>query len=138
MSQTVSADKIIGKGLIARVRMPAYDGSLTRIQWQFEPNDPIGTVYSYVQDRGKLYWMIWDRVNNKKPFYVEHGQGRFVITDAIRQAIRQQRLETQNLSREEEIKIKGAIPYYFEKYGIWVLGAIAVIALGREYIKKKA
>ena len=138
MSQTVSADKIIGKGLIARVRMPAYDGSLSRIQWQFEPGDPVGTVYSYVQDRNKVYWVIWDRVNNKKPFYVEHAQGRFVITDAIRQAIRQQRLETQNLSREEEIKIKGAIPYYFEKYGIWVLGAIAFIALGREYIKKRA
>lgn len=134
---TVSADKIIGKGLIAKVRMPAYDGSLTRVQWTFEPNDPVGTVYSYVQDRGKLYWVIWDRVNNKKPFYVEHGVGRFVVTDAIKQAIRQQRLETQNLSREEEIKIKGAIPYYLEKYGIWVLGAIAFIALGREAIKKK-
>jgi len=134
---TVSADKIIGKGLIAKVRMPAYDGSLTRVQWTFEANDPVGTVYSYVQDRGKLYWMIWDRANNKKPFYVEHGVGRFVVTDAIKQAIRQQRLETQNLSREEEIKIKGAIPYYLEKYGIWVLGAIAFIALGREAIKKK-
>lgn len=111
---TVTADKIIGKGLIAKVAIAKLNGSLQQIGI-FRPGDAIGTVFSYIQRGTAVYWMI--QPTSGQPFYVQHGAGRFEITDDIKNAIEQQRQEREREAREEEIRQKGAIPYYIEKYG---------------------
>lgn len=131
---TISADRIIGKGLIAKVRVAQYDGAFKKIG-TFAPQETIGTVYSFVQRDGKLFWMLYD-VNNK-PFYVQHGVGRFVITESIRDQIRLQRLQ-ERTERQEAIKEqKGELRYYIEKYGLWVLGTFAFVAITTAYLKNK-
>lgn len=132
---TVTADKIIGKGLIAKVTVSKLNGSLQKIG-TFAPGDPVGVVYSYIQRGTNLYWMI--QPTNNAAFYVLHGAGRFEITDDIKNAIREQQQERERERRESEIQQKGAIPYYFEKYGKIVLAVAVGAYLLNTYIKKKA
>lgn len=132
---TVSADKIIGKTLIAKVNISKLSGTFNKVA-TFAPGETIGIVYSYVMRDGKLFWLFYDTFD--KPYYVQHGQGRFEVTDTIRTEIRKQRAEQQQQEAEQLKKIKGEIPYYIEKYGIWIIGSIAAVVLLNTYIKKKA
>lgn len=132
---TISADRVVGKGLIAKVTIAKLNGTFNRIG-TFEKGEPIGNVYSYVMRDGKLYWMFYDTFD--RPYYVQHGEGRFVITDAIKSEVKKQQAELKAEEAEELKKLKGELPYYLEKYGIWIIASIAGIVLLNTYIKKKA
>jgi len=132
---TVTADKIIGKGLIAKINIPKLNSNLRKIG-EFKNGDTIGVVYSYIQEGGKLYW-LFEPVFNQPPFLVEHGPNRFIITDDIRNAITEQQLEREKEIREQEIANKGAIPYYIEKYGKWLILIIAGTVIVKTLINKK-
>ena len=132
---TVTADKIIGKGLIAKVTVSKLNGSFSKIG-TFAPGEAIGVVYSYIQRGTNLYWMI--QPTNGAAFYVLHGAGRFEITDDIRNAIKEQEAERERERRDAEIQQKGAFVYYFERYGKIVLAVAVGAYLLNTYIKKKA
>lgn len=130
----ITADRVINKTLIAKVNIAKLDGALKQIGL-FKPGATIGVVYSYILRDGKLYWMLYDSLN--RPFYVQHGQNRFVITDAIASEIKKQRRELTAEEQEQLKNLKGEIPYYIEKYGIWILVSVAAIILLNTYIKNK-
>jgi hypothetical protein len=132
---TVTADKIIGKGLIAKINIPKLNSSLRKIG-EFKNGDSIGVVYSYIQEGGKLYW-LFEPGFNQPPYLVEHGTNRFIITDDIRNAITEQQLEREKEIREQEIANKGVIPYYIEKYGKWLILIIAGTVIVKTLINKK-
>jgi hypothetical protein len=133
---TVTADKIIGKGLIAKITVPKLNSSLIKIG-EFKPGDPIGVVYSYIQRGTKLYWLFDEPGTNKPPYLVEHGSRSFVLTDDIRNAIREQEGRLDRELREQEIANKGVIPYYIEKYGKWLVLIIAGTVIIKTLINKK-
>jgi hypothetical protein len=132
---TVTADKIIGKGLIAKINIPKLNSNFTKIG-EFKNGDAIGVVYSYIQRGTKLYWLFEPGIN-QAPFLVEHGSNRFIITDDIRNAMNQQELERDRELREQEIANKGVIPYYIEKYGKWLVFIIAGTVIIKTLINKK-
>lgn len=131
---TVTADKIIGKGLIAKVSVPKLNSALTQIGI-FKPGASVGVVYSYIQRGTKLYWLI--QAADQAPYLVEHKQGIFEITEDIANVIRQQQLEREKELRDIEIEQKGAIPYYIEKYGKFLVLIIAGTILAKTLIQKK-
>ena len=131
---TVSAEKIIGKGLIAKQTVKKLNSLLQPIG-EFSPGDPVGVVYSYIQRGGKLYWLF--QPDFMPPYLVEHTTTSFEITDDIKNVITKQRLEREKELRDEEIKIKGAVPYYVEKYGKFLVLIIAGVYLSKYLIQKK-
>lgn len=133
--KNITADRIINKTLIAKVTIAKLNGTFNKIG-TFAPGSTIGIVYSYVLRDGKLYWMLYDAFD--KPFYVQHGAGRFQITQPIKSELRKQKAELSAEEAEALKNTKGEIPYYIEKYGIWIIGSIAAIVLLSTYIKKKA
>lgn len=125
---STTADKVIGKTLYARqpVQLFKYVGSES---FKTLPtNSVIGVVWSWIVKDGSLYWVFED--NNKKFYYVKHDANKIKLAKESEQEIK-------NIQEEEKLKQRGVIPYYIEKYGLWILGAIAVITLGKEVIKKK-
>ena len=66
-------------------------------------------------------------------YYVKADPGAFTATDQILQAYKLQKAEQE----KELIQQKGAVPYYIEKYGVWVIGAVLAIVAVKELIKKK-
>jgi hypothetical protein len=80
--QIYSAADIIGKTLIPKVevlvkRLPRDSDPYI---YKVKAGQTIGVVYSYLEpsmDRKSLYWMFKDEFG--KPYYVEHGDGKFSI-----------------------------------------------------------
>lgn len=131
---TITADKVIGKNLIAKVAISKLNGAFQKIG-SFAPGSNIGIVFSYIQRNGQVYWMIQPEYG--QPFYVLHGPGRFEITQDIKDAQKEQQIEREKEQREREINAKGAIPYYVEKYGKFLLIVVAGAYVLNTYIKKK-
>ena len=139
----ISADKVIGKTLIAKKRIPVYSGcSNTNKPYRYvEPGNIVGVVSSYIINScgGVLHWSFGKFDKNdpynklKKIYYVKHEKGAFEITDEIKTAAQ--------LEKEEEekklIAEKGAFRYYLDKYGLVVLLVIAGTILAKAAIQKK-
>ena len=127
----ISADKIIGKTLFAKKKVDKLNYSLQKIG-EFNAGDNVGKVFSYIQRGGAVYWLFDNSRGDR--YAVKHDSTAFKISEGVREAIEKEKAEKE----EEKKKEKGAIPYYIEKYGIWLLAAIAAITLGKAYIQKKA
>ena len=134
MPGTVSVNKIIGKGLIAKKNVDRLNSSLQKIG-TYKPGESIGVVYSYIQRNGKIYWMF--QPDFMPPYLVEHTSTSFQITDDIANVIKEQKLQREKELRDQEIEIKGAIPYYIEKYGKFLVLIIAGVYLTKSFITKK-
>jgi hypothetical protein len=97
MGITLTADKIVGKTLVAKKRVPvkdlAYDSA--KVVRYVEPGKTVGVVFSYLNptaNRSVVYWMF--EPPGQKPFYVPHDPNSFDL-DKIKKQI------------EEEEKKKG-------------------------------
>ena len=126
----LSADKIIGKTLYAKRQLDKLNSSLQKIG-VFQKGQSVGQVYSYVVRNGQVYWLFNDAFG--KPYLVKHDSTAFQFSAGVQEAVKKEEAE----KVKEEIQTKGQIPYYIEKYGKWVLGAIIVVTLAKEFIKKK-
>ena len=126
----ISADKIIGKTLFAKKQIDKLDSSLRKIG-VFAPGVSVGIVYSYIVRNGNVYWMFYDLMN--KPYYVKHTGDSFKFSGGVEEAVQQQKIEKE----KQLIQDKGAIPFYIEKYGKWVLIGIVGVALFSSYLKYK-
>lgn len=125
----VSADKIIGKNLYAKKRIDKLNYSLQKIG-VFNAGDPVGQVYSYIIRNGNVYWLFNSGLMGK--YAVKHDSTAFRITEGVKEAIDKQKQEIEQQKKQE----KGAVSYYIEKYGVWILGAIVASVAIKEYIKK--
>jgi hypothetical protein len=126
----VNAGQIIGKTLFAKKQLDKLNSSLQKIG-TFPAGQSVGVVYSYIQRNGIVYWMFYDAM--KRPYYVKHSADSFQFSGGVKEAF-----EKESAEKEKElIQQKGAVPYYIEKYGKWVLGAIVAVSLFRVYIKNK-
>ena len=77
---SVSADKIIGKSLIARKTVKVYNLPDGSVFGEVKPNGFVGQVYSYITRPSGLWWQL---IGGK---YVKHETGAFQQTDEIRTA----------------------------------------------------
>ena len=123
----------IGKGLYAKKNIDKLDLSRKKIG-QFKSGDFVGNIYSWIERDGAIYWLFKPTYGND--YLVKHDPYGFKLTNEIRDAIEiedaKREKEKQDLLKQE----KGAISYYIEKYGIWVLGAVLASVALKEYIKK--
>jgi hypothetical protein len=126
----LSADKIIGKTLFAEKQLDKLNSNLSKIG-TFAKGSSVGIVYSYIIRNGSVYWMFYDATN--KPYYVKHSADSFKFSGGVADALSQQQLEKEKQLKEQ----KGAIPYYIEKYGKWILLYGIGAYLVATYIKSK-
>ena len=126
----LSADKIIGKTLFAAKQVEKLNSNLTNIG-NFAKGSSVGVVYSYIIRNGSVYWLFYDVSN--KPYYIKHSADSFKFSGGVSEALQQQQLEKE----KQLIQDKGAVPYYIEKYGKWVLLAVVGVAIFRGYLKYK-
>lgn len=131
----ISADKVIGKTLIAK-------GYVDKLNWQrqkigqYKPGDVIGVVRTYVQlGTPYVYWVfgIFDPNNPNRQFLVKHEKGKFEITSEIKTAAQLEKEEQEKILLEQ----KGAFRYYIEKYGLIAALIIAGTILAKTAIQKK-
>ena len=134
----ISADKVIGKTLIAK-------GYVDKLNWQrqkigqYKPGDVIGVVKSYVQlGTPYVYWVFgnYDPRFIQFPgqqFLVKHEKGKFEITSEIKAATQLEKEEQEKILLEQ----KGAFRYYIEKYGLIAALIIAGTILAKTAIQKK-
>ena len=138
----ISADKVIGKTLIAKTNVDKLNWLRQKIG-QYKAGDVIGVVRSYVQlGTPNVYWVfgIFDPNNPNRQFLVKHEKGKFEITSEIKTAAQLENIEEkiQKEKKEKElISEKGAFRYYIEKYGLIVALIIAGTILGKAAIQKK-
>lgn len=124
---STTADKVIGQTLYARQPVELLKRIGDKPYKTLPTGSIIGVVNTWVKRDGALYWYFIEGYNS---FYVKHDANKLKLSKTSAQ-------ELENKQEEEKLKQRGVIPYYIEKYGLWILGAIAVITLGKEVIKKK-
>lgn len=126
----ITADKIIGKQLFAKKQIDKLNSLLEKVG-VFNAGDSVGIVYSYITRNGQVYWTFYDM--NGKYYLLKHDPSGFKFSSDVQQAFDEQK----QAKEKQLIEQKGAVPYYFEKYGKWVLGAFIGVAIIKEIIKKK-
>ncbi len=72
----MTADKYIGAELWALVPVSLMSSPNGRYLREIKPNNYIGTIYSYVQNNGVLWWQLDDREGQFKG-YVQHDENKF-------------------------------------------------------------
>lgn len=108
-----TADQIIGKKMYAKQPVSRLSYSFNRtgtIQPGF-----VGVVFSYVTRPDGVYWII---TGGPSGFLVKHEAARLSLDPVER---KQLEVKQQAQKEKELIETKGAIPFYIEKYGRWVL-----------------
>lgn len=129
----VGLDKLIGLNLKAAKRLNAYNfaDAPHKIVFQIPVGGNAGKVYSWLE-RPDGIWLQFQRSNGSF-YYIKADTGSFTATDQVLQAYKLQKAEQD----KELIQQKGAVPFYIEKYGIWVIGGILAIVAVKELIKRK-
>jgi hypothetical protein len=84
-----SADQVIGKTLVAqkRINVRTLPETTATVLFITEPGQTVGTVYSYVQRSGKVWWQI--ELSDKKSGWCQHNQGWYSL-----RALKQQGAKT--------------------------------------------
>jgi hypothetical protein len=126
----ITADKIIGKTLFAKKQLDKLNFDLVKIG-TFAKGSSVGVVYSYIQRNGNVYWMFYDSFN--KPYYILQTADSFVFSGGVSEALMQQQIDKEKQLKDQ----KGAIPYYIEKYGKFILLYGIAAYLVATYIKNK-
>jgi hypothetical protein len=125
----ITADQIIGKTLFAAKTLDKLNASLQKTG-TFKPGESVGVVYSYITRNGQVHWMFYDSFG--KAYYIKHTADSFKFSKDIQNALQQQQMKEE----KEIIAQKGAVPYYIEKYGKYVLIAFVGLALIKTFYKK--
>lgn len=121
-----SADQIIGKKIYAKTPVKALNSALQPTGQVFPAGRLIGTVWSYVIRNGIVYWII----GNQNGFLIKQDAAQLSLDP-------QERKDLELRQQRQQLQDKGAIAFYIEKYGKWLLLAgLASVAI-REFIKRK-
>jgi hypothetical protein len=133
-----SADDIINKTLIAKINVVAYSQPFitSPVYAAYKSGQTIGVVYSYVIKNGVIWWLFYDV--NKKPYYVQHKEGKFSLTSLKDQGAKttaQKTKEKEEKEKEENSTILDKFAAFGSDFGStlkWVLIA-AIVAFGLYY-----
>lgn len=130
----VSLNKLIGVNIKAAKKLNVYSlpSTTSNLLFSIPINGNAGSVWSWIE-RPDGIWLMFQRAGGTF-YYIKADKGSFKATEQIIDAYYQEKRELEN----KKIEDKGIVRYYIEKYGIWILGAIAITVIGKEYIKKKA
>jgi len=128
MASTVTADLVVNKNLFAKGTVNAYNFPNGTIIKQFADGGLIGTVYSWITDKGEIWWMFYDSYQN--PYYIKHDNNKLSLPQ-LPQILKQ--IEDKQVS--DEISQKGALNYYLQKYLPWLVGGIVVALVLPKIIK---
>jgi hypothetical protein len=144
MSTTLTADKVIGKGLYAKKNINKLNSSLNKIG-EIKKGDPVGVVWSYIQRGGKVYWMFV-KPNESIDFLVLQEPDAFKLESNVSQVLGdleliRQRDKTTNQTENKQttdqdnegIKPKNKLR------NILLIGGIGILAfflVTKYYIKK--
>lgn len=126
----INASQIIGKTLFAAKQLDKLNASLQKVG-VFKPGESVGVVYSYITRNGQVHWMFYDAFG--KAYYVKHTADSFKFSKDVQSALQEQQIKEEKALIEQ----KGAIPYYIEKYGKFIVFAIVGVALFRTIYKYK-
>ena len=131
---SLNIGKLLGVNLTAKKRLTAYNfpDEPKKVLFYVLAGGKTGSVYSYLT-RPDGIWLQFQRSGGSY-YYIKYEPDAFVLSDDILQLIKLDQLQLE----KQLIAQKGEIPYYIEKYGKYVLGAIIVTTLISVYIKKKA
>lgn len=95
----VSVNQVIGKTLFAAKNVQAFSAAKPEKQYflyTIKKGEPVGVVYSYVQDsKGVIWWMFYDK--NNKSFYVIHTPDSFSLS-----ALKEQGTKTEKEIQDEK------------------------------------
>jgi hypothetical protein len=121
----VTADQVVNHNIYAKDYVDGYTSTtLQNVRYKFYPKQLIGNIYSYIEEGGQLYWIVYvkpeDFANNKATILL-HETGKFDVPD-LPEII--QKIETQQ--KNAAIEKSGAVAYYVEKYIPYIVGAIVV------------
>lgn len=146
-SVTYNAGEVIGKSLIAIIRVPVYSnwlpGKETVIGY-VEPGNTCGVVFSFVGGNNgiPLYWMFL--TPDKTAYFIKHDPNAFNTTNVIQQMqvdwIKSLEGKAQAAVMAQEIEEKGAFMYYLEKYGamaLYIGGGYFVFKEVMKYLNNK-
>ena len=107
-----------------------------------DTNSQVKSLFTNI-DKNSEFEVIFNnyKTDNKLPitqfmnlvYYVKHTADSFKFSGGVSEAFQQQQLEKE----KQLIQDKGAVPYYIEKYGKWVLFAVVGVAIFRGYLKYK-
>ena len=108
---TYSADQIVGKTLIAHrsvdlKRQPSAD---TKTIYIVPPGQSVGTVYSWVNGGGGIWWQFLDK--NQNPYYAKHGEGFFDVANLSDQGAVS--VEEQHEQQQQQ---DNPVGYYIKKF----------------------
>lgn len=131
--KTYSADEIVGKTLIAKNAVFAYDLPTyepnSKIIGTIKPNTPAGVVFSYVggQPNRPLNWQF--KGVGGKMYYINHMPGMFDV-----QALQQQGAlttqEKQEQAQEQNLSTGDKLLSYFKKTSnVIIFTALGLVAL---------
>lgn len=138
----ISRDKLVGKTLYAKKRIPLYPSAKedkNRIIAIVEPGKPVGVIYSWVDgEMGKpLFWMFYAKVGNvEKAYYSKHDPDGYNLQALQEQGVKTTQQEIQE-SENEDKPISDKIFEYIKKYAMWAGIGLAGILLFREILRKK-
>jgi hypothetical protein len=129
----VSIDKLIGHNLKAKKTLNCYNlpDKPNKILFVIKPNGYTGIVYSYLTKTDGI-WLQFKRSNGSF-YYIKFTNDSFQLTGDVNVEVKKQQAQAE----QEIIKEKGAVPYYIEKYGKWVLLYVVGAYLIGTYIKTK-
>ena len=115
----INASQVIGKTLVAKSNVDYFYPIGTKIG-TFNKGDVIGTVYSYAYGgTPNLYWMI-DKGSNQYIF-VKHDANKLSLV-----GIQQILDDITKQQQEQEIKDKGLLRYYLDKYLPYIVGGVVI------------
>lgn len=128
----VSLNKLIGISIKAARKLKSYSlpSVSSNLLFEIPVGGNAGQVWSWVE-RPDGIWLMFKRSGDNF-YYIRADKGSFSATDQIIRAYEAQKSEEEKKKMQE----KGAIRYYIEKYGIWVVGLVGLSILAKNYFKK--
>lgn len=134
MPKSIPADRIIGIELIAARTLPKLNWSQKKIG-EFKAGESVGRVRTYVQlGTPFVFWVFGPGAGT---YLIKHEDGAFKREGELKRVLDKWEREQKAEIEKEKIENKGTIPYYIEKYGVWILGFIGATILLKAYINKR-
>jgi len=125
----ITADKVIGKNLYSKGAVDLVSLPGGKVIKTIQSGGLLGNVYSYIVSNGIVYWQFYD--TNKQPFYAKQDSN--VSFPGLDEVLKQ----IQSEAVANEIKEKGALNYYLQKYLPWLVGGVVVALVLPVLLKSK-
>jgi hypothetical protein len=126
---TITADKVIGKNLYSKGAVDLVSLPGGKVIKTIQSGGLLGNVYSYILSNGIVYWQFYDIY--KQPFYAKQDSN--VSFPGLDEVLKQ----IQSEAVANEIKQKGALNYYLQKYLPWLVGGVVVALVLPVLLKSK-